>query len=127
MRRMDISNSTGEVDSRDKPTSPTGRADDQNDQADAGPDGMSKGYYPPQKAGVVIRATIEHIGLVGDAELTVNVKWPASTFCVQPVGKPAAPTAQVLGPQQVPGNNPQADIGMLYGESITDPKSEGKS
>ena len=31
---------------------------------------------------VIIRASVEHIGLAGDTEMTVNVKWPASSFCV---------------------------------------------
>jgi hypothetical protein len=30
---------------------------------------------------VIIRATVEHIGLAGDTEMTVSVKWPASSFC----------------------------------------------
>jgi hypothetical protein len=71
----------------------------------------------PRNAGVIIRASVEHVGLVGDTELTVNVKWPASTFCVQPA-KPVVVAGQAQHPQQVPGNGPQAgNFETLYGEA----------
>src|SRR5579862_5252504 len=60
------------------------------------------------KAGVVIRAYVEHVGLAGETELTVNVKWPASTFCVQPCEKPAAPSGNAALSEHVPGNGPEA-------------------
>jgi hypothetical protein len=75
-----------------------------------------------RKAGVVIRASVEHVGLVGDTELTVNVKWPASTFCVPPCKKPAPPCDQPPDSQNVPGNGPEAgNFGILYGEATADP------
>ena len=73
--------------------------------------------YSPTQAGVVIRATVEHIGGVGDTELWVNVKWPASTFCVQADKKPAASADQVSDSQFVPGNGPDS---MLWGEAAAD-------
>jgi hypothetical protein len=110
---------------RDKPGGSGGREDSQD--GGAAPIGGAPGggdavpsYQSPRKAGVVIRATVEHMGLVGDTELTVNVKWPASTFCVPPCGKPATQAAPGQGTQQVPGNGPLADIGTLYGPSSVD-------
>lgn len=92
----------------DKPTGPRGRNDGQGGDDDPGVDGETFSNCSPPKAGVVIRATVEHLGLVGDTELTVSVKWPASTFCVQPLEKPADPAGPAPNPQQVPDNNPEA-------------------
>ena len=60
-----------------------------------------------RQATVVIRATIEHIGLVGETDMQVNVKWPASTFCAPPCEHPAsvAPTVNETG---LPLNGPGA-------------------
>jgi hypothetical protein len=79
-------------------------------------------HYCARTAGVVIRASVEHVGLVGDTELTVNVKWPASTFCAPPCRKPAPPCDQPPDCQNVPGNGPDAgNFGILYGEATADP------
>jgi hypothetical protein len=76
---------------------------------------------------VVIRATVEHIGLAGDTEMTVSVKWPASTFCVQPCAQHATSDKQDKQISQVPANGPVGrnfDPGMLYGEADLDPGPE---
>jgi hypothetical protein len=76
--------------------------------------GQAAGYTnSPRKAGVVIHATVEHMGLVGDTELTVKVNWPASTFCVPACGKPAAQTSPGQDVQQVPENGPLAPLHRL--------------
>jgi hypothetical protein len=104
------------------PQSPLGRDGEQTSDGAAG--GVATSHCL-RKAGVVIHASVEHVGLVGDAELTVSVKWPASTFCVQPCGKPAPPYVQAPGSQQVPGNGPQAsNFDTLYGEATADPGPE---
>jgi hypothetical protein len=73
----------------------------------------------------VIRATVEHIGLVGDTELTVNVRWPASSFCVQAGKKPAVSADQASDSQFVPENGPDA---VLWGEAADPgPYTEAKS
>lgn len=106
----------------DKADSPLGRGDGQSGEGSLAGEERASGHCSARKAGVVIRATVEHMGLVGDTELTVNVKWPASTFCVQPGGKQATSPSRALEEQQVPGNGPQAaNFDTLYGES-TDPK-----
>jgi hypothetical protein len=80
---------------------------------------------------VVIRATVEHIGVAGDTEMTVTVKWPASTFCVQPIEPCAAPGGPGPRTPRVPANGPighNFDPGMLYGRLEQDipPLDEGK-
>jgi hypothetical protein len=92
----------------DKPTGPRGRKEGPDGDDRPGIDNQSFSNCSLPKAGVVIRATVEHMGLVGDTELTVSVKWPASTFCVPPCEKPADPADPVPDPQQVADNNPQA-------------------
>jgi hypothetical protein len=100
--------------------SPLGREGEQIAEG-AAADAATSHY--PRKASVVIRASVEHIGLVGETELTVNVKWPASTFCVQPGGKPATQATQTEVSPQVPGNGPLAsNFDTLYGEASADPK-----
>jgi hypothetical protein len=67
---------------------------------------------------VVIRATVEHIGVAGDTEMTVTVKWPASTFCVQPIEPCSAPGGPGPKTPRVPANGPLGhnfDPGTLYG------------
>jgi hypothetical protein len=120
---MTQSNATGIGEPEDKPVGTVGRGDGQGAEAtNAVGDAVSSRCSPP-KAGVVIRATIEHVGMVGDTELTVNVKWPASTFCVQPSEKPATPPGQTPSSQQVPANGPLANnFNTLYGEATADPK-----
>jgi hypothetical protein len=110
----------------DKPGGPIGR-DDQGGDGNPAQDGTPLKHCSPRKAGVVIRATVEHIDLVGDTELTVNVKWPASTFCVQPCGKPAASTGPTQDSSHVPENGPLANVGTLYGESVAGSEQEVKS
>jgi hypothetical protein len=112
----------------DKGTRSNGRGDERGGEGSPRRDGAESCNCTPPKAGVVIRATVEHIGMVGDTELTVNVKWPASTFCVQPGGKQAAPAGQDAKHQRVPGNGPQANhFDTLYGESDVDPSPEVSS
>ena len=90
---------------------PTGGRDDDDD---GGGPPSGKGDIAskscPRTAGVVIRATVEHLGLAGDTELNVSVKWPATTFSVQPSAKSAAPAAQKTEIQKVPANGPLSDI-----------------
>jgi hypothetical protein len=97
--------------------STTGRGDGEGDSGNVGGDGGSSAQYSSRKAGVVIRATVEHMGLVGDTELTVNVRWPASTFCVPSCGKPAGAAGPTTDTQRVPANGPLADFGPIYGPS----------
>lgn len=106
-----------------KPTGSSGREDGQGGESAPGGDGSVSSHHSPRKAGVVIRASVEHTGLVGDTELTVSVKWPASTFCVPPCAKPAAQPSPGQDVQQVPGNGPLADIGTLYGPSLADARA----
>jgi hypothetical protein len=66
---------------------------------------MGKGVFgnrSSRETGVVVRATVESFGPVGDTELTVNVKWPAGSAGVQrigavkqssPGGEPAKPSS----------------------------------
>ena len=80
---------------------------------------------------VVIRATVEHIGLAGDTEMTVTVKWPASTFCAPPCAQ--SPVSGGPGPKtpRVPANGPVGHNfapGMLHGQSDQDlPPSNGEA
>ncbi len=73
---------------------------------------------------VVIRATVEQIGLAGDTEMTVSVKWPASSFCIQPCAQSPAPREPGPISPNVPANGPVGrnnfDPGILYGESEPD-------
>jgi hypothetical protein len=102
-----------------------GREGDHSGDSSSGSSAQSSGCSP-RNAGVIIRAYIEHVGVVGDAELTVNVKWPASSFCVQPCTKPDASTPRGDS-QQVPANGPQAsNFGLLYGEAVADPAPAGE-
>ncbi|WP_128915464.1 hypothetical protein [Granulicella sibirica] len=75
----------------------------------------------PGRAGVVIRAYVEHVGVVGETELTVNVKWPATAFCVKPAPYPPDIPPN---PQITPGNGPQSqapDFDVIFGERSADP------
>jgi hypothetical protein len=124
MRRiLDSSSSLGSDQPEDKPTGSGGRDDGQGSGEGFGGDHSGSNHGSPRKAGVVIRAYVEHVGLVGDTELTVNVKWPASTFSAQPCAKTAAPSTPPQDTQLVPGNGPLAGIGSLYGEAVVDPLS----
>jgi hypothetical protein len=62
-----------------------------------------------RQAGVVINATIEHIGLVGETEMQVTVKWPASTFCAPPCEHPVS-QGQSVNVTNVPKNSPEAAL-----------------
>lgn len=72
-------------------------------------------HSAPRKAGVVIRASVEHVGLAGETELTVNVKWPASAFCVPTCAKPAAAADATGDARNVPANAPPAKIRTVTG------------
>lgn len=105
----DFRNPPGPVLAKDlKPTGPTGRGDGQSDDGDAGGESAASSHCSPRRAGVVIRATVEHIGLAGETELTVNVKWPTATFCAQPCEKVSGHAPKTEAPEQVPGNGPLA-------------------
>jgi hypothetical protein len=78
--------------------------------------------YSSRQGSVVIRASVEHTGVVGDAEMTVTVKWPASSFCAPPCAQSTTQCGPTPDGQQVPGTGPLASIGPLYGESVDDPK-----
>ena len=98
-------------------------------QGDGPPDGDQDAPTRclPPRAGVVIHATVEHIGLVGDTDLSVNVKWPASTFCVQAGQKPAASADRQSNLQVAPQHGPDAPISQpLYGESPKDLEPQKK-
>ena len=43
--------------------------------------GVTVTQHTCRQGSVVIRATVEHTGVVGDTEMTVHVRWPASSFC----------------------------------------------
>jgi hypothetical protein len=111
-----------------KPTGPIGRKDGQGADNNGGDDGSasSSGQSSPRTANVVIRASVEHIGLVGDTELTVTVKWPASTFCIQPAAEQSV-ASPVDDSQNVPGNGPLANMGILHGESTSPTTAAPKS
>jgi hypothetical protein len=99
----------------------TGRADDAGSENTSHGGYMPWNYCAPPTASVVIRASVEHVGAVGETELTVNVKWPASAFCVQPCKKPAPPCDQPSDSQNVPGNGPESNnFGSVYGDVIPD-------
>jgi hypothetical protein len=101
-----------------KDTGTVGRGDVQGSDGTSGGGHDSSASCSPPRAGVVIHATVEHIGPGGDTELSVNVKWPASAFC-RPAGKkPAASADQVSGSQFVPENGPDA---TLWAEASADP------
>ena len=72
-------------------------------------------HSAPHKAGVVIRASVEHVCLAGDTELTVNVKWPASAFCVPLCTKPAKTSDAAGDARNVPANSPSAKIRTVTG------------
>ena len=108
-----------------KGTGTQGRGDGQGSEGTSDGGHAGSRHCSPQPATVLIRATVEHIGLIGDTELTVNVKWPASIFCVQPCGKPAAPAAQGSDTQHVPGNGPEAsNFVTVFGEAVPDLQPE---
>jgi len=72
-------------------------------------------HSAPHQAGVVIRASVEHVGLAGETELTVNVKWPASAFCVPTCAKPAKTSDAAGDVRNVPANAPPAKIRTVTG------------
>lgn len=75
--------------------------------------------HSSRKGTVMIRATVEHVGLAGDTEMTVIVKWPASTFEGQPCAQSPLPGPAVAITPITPLNGPAAKNygpGPLYGE-----------
>jgi hypothetical protein len=102
-----------------KGTRTTGREDVQGGEDASGSSYVASSCCGPRKAGVVIRASVEHVGLAGDTELTVNVKWPAGTFSVQPCEKPVSSACQSPDAQNVPSNGPDShNFGTLIGEVL---------
>ena len=71
---------------------------------------VTTAYCTSRQGSVVIRATVEHIGVVGETEMTVHVRWPASSFCEPCCDE--APTGAGLGPVKnaVPKTGPGAYI-----------------
>jgi hypothetical protein len=69
---------------------------------------------------VVLRASVEHYGAVGDTELTLTVKWPAGSISTQPRG--SAPHVGDSKPrnENQPANLPNA----LIVQSLPDPSNE---
>ena len=66
--------------------------------------------YTSRQGSVIIRATVEHIGVVGDTEMTVNVKWPASSFCAPSCEDTVRSGGQDSDVAVVPQNGPGAYI-----------------
>jgi hypothetical protein len=112
-------------DDLNKPNKLVGRSDSPNGNSDLRRASNEAHIEHSSRQGtVVIRATVEHIGLAGDTEMTVTVKWPASTFCVQPCAQSPAQGTPVAKPANVPPNGPAAksfEPGTLYGDSNSDP------
>ena len=106
--------SSGGQPSRKDTGGTVGRGDAQGSDASSSGGHHTSSSCSPPRAGVVIHATVEHIGLVGDTELSVHVKWPASTFCVQASKKPPASDDQTSDSQSVPENGPDS---LLWGEA----------
>lgn len=107
-------------------TTTQGRSDSPNVNLN-GSSQVSAVHYSRQ-GGVVIRATVEHIGLVGDTEMTVNVKWPASSFCAPQCAQSPAPGGQVPMRNHAPANGPEAhnwNPGVLFGIADTGPEPQG--
>lgn len=75
----------------------------------------------------ILAPSVEHISLLRDTELTVSVRWPASTFCVQPAAEQAAPASSANDSQNVPGNGPLANMAILHGDSSSPTKAVAKS
>jgi hypothetical protein len=88
---------------------------DGNDSGDTTADISAPCHSAPHKAGVVIRASVEHIGVAGETELTVNVKWPASAFCVPACSKPAKTSDAAGDARNLPANAPPAKIRTVTG------------
>jgi hypothetical protein len=108
-------------------TSHTGRSDSSDTSVDGGSQATSV-HYSSRQGSVVIRATVEHIGLVGDTEMTVSVKWPASSFCAPQCAQPPAPSGHDPKKDHVPANGPDArnwNPGMLFGLADTGPEPQG--
>jgi hypothetical protein len=106
------------------PRSPTGGTQGRssstigNGNRNSGPQEASASCCSRQ-ASVVIRATVEHIGLVGDTEMQVTVKWPASTFCAPPCEHPVSEGSSA-NETNVPANSPEAPLslaGVVYADS----------
>jgi hypothetical protein len=66
--------------------------------------------YTSRQGSVVIRATVEHIGVVGDTEMTVSVKWPASNFCAPCCQDSSCSDGQSSNAVVAPKNGPGAYI-----------------
>jgi hypothetical protein len=118
-------------DPKNKPTtSSMGRSDTSSGNSNSNQAG-SEAYVQHSHTGtVMIRATVEHLGLAGDTEMTVTVKWPASTFCVQPGAESPVQDQPVAKSANVPPNGPAAknlEPGTLYGETVMSSKEQNSS
>jgi hypothetical protein len=63
-----------------------------------------------RQGSVIIRATVEHAGVVGDTEMTVSVKWPASSFCAPCCENQSSSEEQESQSVQGTGNGPNSFI-----------------
>lgn len=88
---------------------------DGDDAGNAKAGAPAASHSAPHQAGVVIRASVEHVGLAGETELTVNVKWPASAFCAPSCSKPAKTSDAAGDSRNVPANAPPAKIRTVTG------------
>ena len=97
-----------------------GRPDAIKSQGLGGPDGAGSGkpsggnvvttVCSSHQGSVIIRATVEHVGVVGDTEMTVNVKWPASSFCAPCCEDQSSSGEQDSQAVQGTGNGPNSFI-----------------
>jgi hypothetical protein len=71
---------------------------------------VAMAQYTSRQGSVVIHATVEHIGMVGDTEMTVHVKWPASSFCGPCRDETPSSGGQDADAAVVPDNGPGAYI-----------------
>ena len=111
--------------------SSTGRSDTSSGNSNSSQAGNEAYVQRSSHRGtVVIRATVEHLGLAGDTEMTVTVKWPASTFCVQPGAESPVQDRPVAKSANVPPNGPAAknlEPGTLYGETVMSSEEQNYS
>jgi hypothetical protein len=84
-------------------------------------------HYTAHQGSVVIRATVEHIGVVGDTEMTINVRWPASSFCTPCRDETSTGVGQGSAEETVPKNGPGAYILKASAPDTSVSAGSGKS
>jgi hypothetical protein len=80
------------------------------------------GTSSSREAGVVIRASVEAYGPVGDTDLTINVRWPAASFGFAPFA-PSATANSSGGPGRMP--SPDGNAGTLLAKRPVLPSHAG--